>query len=165
MIIRFFDIDLSEMEEKGWWVLMMGFLWKNPWHHLIEKLFRGSRAVCATLLRPQIIKWPNAHHTTTIDTPPLGELPTARCAARLCVGMVVIIGHFYLLSIIMVTADRGCAVHYILLFWDCFDQKMKLKQKWEEEGNKKETRKDALQWIFYHLCCKYLVSEKVPWNS
>ncbi len=30
-----------------------------------------------------------------ITPPSLGQLPTARCEARSCDGMVVIVGHFY----------------------------------------------------------------------
>ncbi len=56
MIRTFFEVDGSEMEGEGWCVSMLGFLWKNPWDHLIKKVFGGSGAVCATLFHPQIIK-------------------------------------------------------------------------------------------------------------
>ncbi len=72
------------------------------------EIFGASGAVGVTLLHPQVVKQPIAIQATKMGTLPLGQLPMARCAARLCVRMVVIVGHFFI-GLMMTTRQGLCS--------------------------------------------------------
>ncbi len=55
------------------------------------------------LLYPWVVKQLVVHQVIMINIPPLWQLPLARCAARSCDGMVLIVGHFNLFSSMLET--------------------------------------------------------------
>ncbi len=136
-----FEVDGDEKEGEWWWALMLGFFVEDPIDFFLDFL---ELLVLSELQCPPpgqlTTHWSPHHHNR--------HPPTARCAARLCVGTVLIVGHFYLFCIMPATIWGWCSSLHIKImrsFWS-------KNEKWSKNGIKRGTRgkrrNDASKCIF-----------------
>ncbi len=133
------------------------------------EFFGASGAVKAILLHPFVVKCLVPNQATAINTPPLGQLPMDRCAARLCVGTVVIIGHFYLFSIMTAMWQGLCSsLHFKITrsFWSKNEKSSKSGIKRGTMGKQGKMHCNAFFSIFIaNLWCQKKVAFFAWWNS